>query len=188
MRTTTHIFLLISFCQLISANVNVATAAPPVKDASAINDASAEVNLNDAQVVDTSYTEEKTNEEIIISTERISHEDDEIEPSEMDLQLSLPKLDGGKRTLDKSKYPNKHLDLSPEEIHAKTDAELIALYHDNTKIQDEWIHNNYRSIIDKMDKPDITDIELKVLFKKRDMIEKKIERMETQRVKKAEKV
>lgn len=191
MRTTMHIFLLLGCCQLISANVNVATASAPVKDESATNDASADNVKNGAQIDAAYYAEEETNEEINISKKSISDVDGEVEPSEMepnDLQLSMSSLDSSKKTIDKSKYPKHLYELSPEEIHTKTDAELFALYHDNAKIQDSWVHDNYRSIIDKMDKPDITDVELKVLFKKRDMIERRMEKMEAQRVEKAEKV
>ena len=87
-----HIFLLLGCCQLISANVNVATASAPVKDASATNDASAEVNnvKNGAQIDAAYYAEEETNEEINISKKSISDVDEEVESSEMepnDLQL-----------------------------------------------------------------------------------------------------
>ena len=91
-----------------------------------------------------------------------------------------------KKKIDRPKLPK--LELSLAEVNSKTDSELYELFYDNEKVRDQWIEDQYRSVVNKMDKPDISDEELKLLFSQRDRLEKKRQKIEEARKKKAWKV
>jgi hypothetical protein len=120
-------------------------------------------------------------------------EDKDPLPDDAELDLStlnpddIASIDLNKRFIDKSKY-SETLNLSPAEINAKSDNELYELFYQNSEEKDTWFKDSYRKMIDKMDKPDISDVELKILFKKRDMMQKRLEKMDVDRKKKADEV
>ncbi|KAL7512653.1 hypothetical protein ACHAXN_009694 [Cyclotella atomus] len=125
-----------------------------------------------------------------IQTETREEDKDPLsDDGELDLSTlntdDIPSIDLNNKSVDKSKYSTK-LDLTPAEINAKSDDELYELFYQNSQDNDGWVKETYRKLIDKMDKPDISDVELKILFKKRDMMEKRLEELDVNRKKKAD--
>lgn len=171
-------FLLLAYCKVILADDAVLVKDAADRSGAAHPDAIAEnVDAN-------------TGADMKKSTQQNGDYDgDELDLSAINPDnLSAPIQFGTrkKKSVDRSKLPK--LKLSQSDINSRTDSELYQLFYDNAKERDQWIEDHYRSIINKMTKPDISEAELKVLFDKRTMLEKKRENMEDLRKKKAEKV
>lgn len=173
----------IPFCFLLLVAVK---AAPINGDAADVRDASAD-SVEPVEVFQAAGSEEvQVDEDVNTQTNeqpKNTSSDDELDISTLNPD-DFPPIQQNK--VDKSSYTK--LELTVDEINSKSDAELYELFYLNSKEKDAWVEETYRKMIDKMDKPDISDVELKTLFKKRDMMEERMEKMDIKRREKAEKV
>ena len=75
---------------------------------------------------------------------------------------------------------NKQIDITPEEIHTKTDEELIAIFHHNQKEKHSHLDQQYEKVLMKMKKHRISDQEMQMLEMRREALDKKKEKIERQ--------